>query len=120
MYALKHPPRRDVQLRNIGCSAAELRKHLESKFSPSMNWLNRDLWKIDFDLRIEEPSISMDEIYTRLNYTNMTPVWRRHKRARIGETPVPPQAPQAPQAPQEVAAPEALPREPVFIWGSEW
>ena len=42
----------------IGCTINELRKHLESKFEPWMNWKNYGLWDIDhikamsnFDLR---------------------------------------------------------------------
>ena len=56
--ALKGINKSAATMELIGCTINELRKHLESKFEPWMNWKNYGLWDIDhikamsnFDLR---------------------------------------------------------------------
>lgn len=62
----------------IGCSIAELKSYLESKFQPGMTWLNhtKDGWHIDhikplanFDLTNQE------ELYKACHYSNLQPLW---------------------------------------------
>ncbi len=60
----------------IGCTLADLKAHLESKFLPGMSWEKRHLWHIDhkrpcssFDLAIVE------EQKKCFHYTNLQPLW---------------------------------------------
>lgn len=68
----------DIPLKYLGCTARELRTHLESKFKPGMTWDNygRKGWVIDhiiplswFDLR------DWRSAAIALNYTNLQPLW---------------------------------------------
>ena len=54
-------------VRDLGCSVADLKKHLESKFDPGMTWDNygRDGWHIDHIIplakfNLQEPSAIFD------------------------------------------------------------
>jgi hypothetical protein len=62
----------------LGCSVNQLRKHLESKFKPSMTWENYGVngWTVDhirpcasFDL------LNPEEQYKCFHYTNLQPLW---------------------------------------------
>lgn len=62
----------------IGCSIEELKKYIESKFKPNMNWSNHSLkgWHIDhieplssFDLTNEQ------DLKYACNYKNLQPIW---------------------------------------------
>lgn len=69
----------------IGCSVAELRKHLESKFLKGMSWSNygKNGWEIDhivpcgcFDLTKEE------EQRKCFNWSNLQPLWQKDNSAK--------------------------------------
>ena len=60
----------------VGCTWAELRQHLESRFQPGMSWENRSQWHIDhirpcasFDLTDPE---QQKECF---HYSNLQPLW---------------------------------------------
>lgn len=60
----------------IGCSIAELKKHLESKFTEGMTWENYGQWHVDhikpcalFDLTL---ACEQEKCF---NYTNLQPLW---------------------------------------------
>ena len=60
----------------VGCTWAELRRHLELQFAPGMTWENRNAWHIDhirpcasFDLTDPE---QQKECF---HYTNLQPLW---------------------------------------------
>tara|TARA_B100000900_G_scaffold409732_2_gene426192 strand:+ start:543 stop:1022 length:480 start_codon:yes stop_codon:yes gene_type:complete len=60
----------------VGCSPAELRAHLESKFTGGMSWSNQGKWHVDhirpcasFDLT--DP----DQQKACFHYTNLQPLW---------------------------------------------
>jgi len=60
----------------VGCSALELRQHLEKQFVDGMNWSNQGYWQIDhirpcasFDFTREE------DIHACFHYTNCQPLW---------------------------------------------
>jgi hypothetical protein len=72
----------------IGCSAAELRVHLEMLFQPGMSWENRRLWHIDhiipcsaFDLRDEEQQAAC------FHFTNLRPMWAKDNLAKRDSLP---------------------------------
>jgi transposase-like protein len=61
---------------NLGCSLAELQKHLQDKFQPGMTWENQGKWHIDhirplasFDL--QNPA----EFKLACHYSNLQPLW---------------------------------------------
>ncbi len=60
----------------IGCSAEELKKHMEARFLPGMTWENYGQWHVDhvkacanFDLTKPE------EQRTCFHYSNLQPLW---------------------------------------------
>ena len=63
----------------VGCTAAELRRHLEKQFAPGMTWQNHGEWHIDhiiplaaFDFAAFPAQIKQAE-----HYTNLRPMWAR-------------------------------------------
>jgi hypothetical protein len=63
-------------VRDLGCTVQEFRRHLESKFLPSMTWDKRSEWHIDhikplasFDLTDRE------QFLEACHYSNMQPLW---------------------------------------------
>jgi len=65
-------------VRHLGCTTAELVRHLESKFQPGMTWDNygKTGWHVDhikpltrFDLTEET------EVVKAVHYTNLQPLW---------------------------------------------
>lgn len=71
----------------LGCSAKELRRHLESQFKPWMNWGNYGRWHIDHI----QPCASFDLTDPKqqeicFHYTNLQPLEAKkniRKRAKI-------------------------------------
>lgn len=58
----------------LGCSYAELARHLEEKFKPGMTWENRGEWHIDHIVPLA--SAKTEEDLLRLcHYTNLQPLW---------------------------------------------
>lgn len=82
---------------NLGCTVAELRAHLESKFLPGMTWANWCFrgWHIDHIM----PLASFDltdplEVAKACHYTNLQPLWavdNLSKGAKIIHTDLTPQ-----------------------------
>lgn len=73
-------------VRDLGCTIAELRQHLESKWLPGMSWENygKNGWHVDhirplaaFDLTVREQAV------VAVHYTNLQPLWAtdNHKKS---------------------------------------
>ncbi len=67
----------------VGCSPADLRRHLETQFAEGMSWDNRAEWEIDhirpcssFDLTDSE------EQRKCFHYTNLQPLWKSDNRSK--------------------------------------
>jgi DNA-binding transcriptional MerR regulator len=65
-------------VRDLGCTAKELKRHLESQFRPGMTWENwgRSGWHIDHI----KPLVSFDladpeQVREACHYTNLQPLW---------------------------------------------
>ena len=65
-------------IRDLGCTIAQLKVHLESKFKPGMTWDNwsRNGWHIDH----KKPLSSFDlsdpkQLKSACHYTNLQPLW---------------------------------------------
>ena len=76
--ALRHNLKTGSAVRDLGCSVAELKEYLESKFLPGMTWENNTYrgWHIDhirplasFDLTDRE------QLKQACHYTNLQPLW---------------------------------------------
>lgn len=72
----------------IGCTAKELKNHLEKQFKPGMTWDNHGYygWHIDhikpccsFDLSKREEQIKC------FHYTNLQPLWRYENQTKSGK-----------------------------------
>jgi hypothetical protein len=78
--------RRTIEL--IGCSIAELKAYLESKFIAGMSWSNYGEWHVDhivpccaFDLR------SADDQNHCFHFTNLQPLWAADNFKKSGKHP---------------------------------
>lgn len=68
--------RKASAVRDLGCTIAELRQHLEVQFKPGMTWENHGTWHIDhirplasFDL------VDPEQQRLACHYTNLQPLW---------------------------------------------
>lgn len=71
---------------NFGCSIAELKTYLESKFLPGMSWNNygKNGWHIDHIKSLENFDLSIEnEVKIACYYTNLLPRWAtdNHKKS---------------------------------------
>lgn len=78
-----HNPERFVEL--LGCTEAQLKSYLESRFKPGMTWENwtSDGWHIDhirplasFDLRVREQRLAA------FHYANLAPEWSANNHSK--------------------------------------
>jgi hypothetical protein len=75
--AIKNNQKVGSAIRDLGCSIAELKKHLESKWQPGMNWDNYGDWEIDHVVALCRFDLAnRDELLKACNYTNMQPLWK--------------------------------------------
>lgn len=60
----------------VGCTYAELKSHLEAKFSPGMTWENRGKkgWHIDHIVPLSSAKTE-EELAALCHYSNMQPLW---------------------------------------------
>lgn len=69
----------------LGCSWAELMRHIEMQFVDGMSWENRNAWHVDH--RIPLSSGKTEEELVKLNhFTNLQPLWaldNRRKGAKL-------------------------------------
>lgn len=74
--ALKGKLKSGSAVNDLGCSLADLRKHLEEQFSPEMNWQNHGtVWHIDHILPLANYQLSDRGTLRRLvHYTNLQPL----------------------------------------------
>jgi len=80
--------RRGGVMREIGCSAETLRRHLELLFPENMGWHNSSDWEIDHFYPLSAVGDDADwlSVAAVCNYRNLRPAWRslnRSKRATV-------------------------------------
>ena len=69
----------------LGCSVAELMRHLETQFKPGMSWENYGDWEIDH----RRPCCSFDLAFRReqeicFHFMNLQPLWKLENRLKSG------------------------------------
>lgn len=67
-------------IRHLGCSAEELRAHIESRFKPGMTWDNHGVhgWHIDHIKPLVSFDLDNREEWGRaMHYTNLQPLWAK-------------------------------------------
>lgn len=60
----------------LGCSIADLKVHLESKFAPGMTWDNYGDWHIDHIVPLASAT-DEQETLKLCHYTNLQPLWAK-------------------------------------------
>lgn len=76
--ALKNNVKSMSTISLLGCSINQLRRYLESKFQPGMNWNNYGIkgWHIDHIKPLSSFNLSKkEELQAACHYTNLQPLW---------------------------------------------
>ena len=60
----------------LGCTGAELRKHIERQFIRGMSWHNMGAWHIDHIVPISSAK-TIDEVIALNHHTNLRPLWAK-------------------------------------------
>lgn len=58
----------------LGCTASELKTHLEKQFKDKMNWGNYGEWHIDHIIPLAT-AVTEEQIHKLCHYTNLQPLW---------------------------------------------
>jgi len=81
--ALKGQSRDKGILVLTGCSAAELKIHLESKFEPGMTWDNYGSWHIDHKIPLNSFDLTdSEQLKVACHYSNLQPLWAEDNLAK--------------------------------------
>jgi hypothetical protein len=63
-------------VRDLGCSIAELKQHLERQFQPGMTWENYGEWHIDHKRPLASFDLTDREQFLQaVHYSNLQPLW---------------------------------------------
>lgn len=75
----------DTIIKDLGCSALELRKYIESKFKKGMNWNNRSVngWHLDHIIPLSSFNlIDNKQLLKASHYSNLQPLWSWENREK--------------------------------------
>jgi hypothetical protein len=63
-------------VRDLGCSIADFKSYIETKFQPNMTWDNYGEWHIDHDIPLCRFDLSdPQQLKLACHYTNLQPLW---------------------------------------------
>lgn len=66
----------DTSQRLMGCSWAELEKHIEAQFEPGMSWENSSEWHIDHKMPLASFNLEIvGEEKKACHFSNLQPMW---------------------------------------------
>lgn len=70
----------------VGCSAHDLRRHIESQFKPGMSWDNHGLrgWHVDHIIPLAIAK-TQEEMESLCHYTNLQPLWAKDNLSKGGK-----------------------------------
>jgi hypothetical protein len=71
---MEHKSKRTLEY--LGCTIEEFRNHITSKFKDGMTWDNYGEWEIDHIIPLMYQNPTIDDIVTRLHWTNTQPLWK--------------------------------------------
>lgn len=66
----------DRTINYLGCDIGFYKSYLESKFTEGMSWSNYGKWQIDHKIPVKYNNPTIEEIISRLHYTNTQPLWK--------------------------------------------
>jgi hypothetical protein len=80
----------------VGCSTAEFKEHLQSKFQEGMGWENYGEWQIDHIIPLkykkDNATPTIEEVTERFHYLNTQPMWAAENGSKgnrfIGRSPI--------------------------------
>jgi hypothetical protein len=67
-------------VRDLGCSLAEFKQYIESKFQPGMSWENWNYegWHLDHIIPLSKFDLTnREQVLKAFHYTNLQPLWAR-------------------------------------------
>ena len=74
--AIKNNQKTGSAVRDLGCTTAELKEHLEDQFQPGMSWNNYGEWHIDHIKPLNAFNLeNRKELLEACHYTNLQPMW---------------------------------------------
>jgi hypothetical protein len=64
-------------IKDLGCTIAELKTHLELRFIDGMSWSNYGKWEVDHIKPLSKFDLTKrEEFLIACHYTNLQPIWR--------------------------------------------
>lgn len=74
--AIKNHQKSGSAVRDLGCTIAELKEHLEEQFQLGMTWDNYGDWHLDHILPLASFNLeNRDELLEACHYSNLQPLW---------------------------------------------
>jgi hypothetical protein len=76
-----------VAVRDLGCSIAELKTHLETLFQEGMTWENYGRWHIDHKTPLSAFDLTKtDQVLLACHWSNLQPLWARDNLSKGAKT----------------------------------
>jgi hypothetical protein len=78
--AIKHNFKGGSAVRDLGCSIAEFKQYIESKFQQGMDWSNygQKGWHLDHIIPLSSVDVgNREQVLPLLHYTNFQPLWAK-------------------------------------------
>lgn len=93
-----YKPRSLEIIQSIGCSAEELKAHIESQFTEGMTWQNMGEWHVDHivplaSIKATSESDMIEQMIKLSHYTNLQPLWACDNLAKGSSMPTLPYPP---------------------------
>jgi hypothetical protein len=85
--AIRNNQKKGSAVRDLGCSIAELKQHLESLFQPGMTWENWTFkgWHIDHIIPLSAFDLTdREQLLKACHYTNLQPLWAKDNLSKGG------------------------------------